>query len=296
MGGTAYSSVNAENTRSVNNTYVNTIDQNFTQNVEKKSHSSMRSQGITLRESRDSDVHPNSFPIIIALDLTASMGMIPQNLIQEGLPKMISHILQGGVQSPAVLFLGVGDHEVDKEPLQIGQFESGDEELDKWLSRTYLERGGGGNEGESYGLAHYFAGFHCKTDHWDKRGQKGVLVTIGDEPNLKTYPGRAMKHIMAIDDIPGASDAELLQAAQDKWEVFHINPKADLPQIAWRDTHGYWESFLGDNYLKTGDYKEVPTMIADTVLKVALSQSPQDPSNDVIEVETPGSENTQKYK
>ncbi|STD12570.1 hypothetical protein [Chryseobacterium carnipullorum] len=37
-------------------------------------------------------------------------------------------IIQGGVPDPALLFLGIGDHECDAYSLQVGQFESGDEE------------------------------------------------------------------------------------------------------------------------------------------------------------------------
>jgi hypothetical protein len=267
MGGHTYSVTNSAVTRATNNSYTNTIQQNFTQMVEKKAHDSMKSQGIFLREARDSDVNPISFPIIIALDFTASMGMIPQNLIQEGLPKMVSSIIQGGVQSPAILFLGVGDHEVDKFPLQIGQFESGDEELDLWLKRSYLEQGGGANEGESYSLAHYFAAKHTITDAWEKRNQKGVLITIGDEPNLKSYPTRAIKEITGNSQAEGFSAEDMLKEVQEKWMVFHINPKADQ-NVSWRDTKAYWTEFLGQAYHGLSDYKDVPLLISKIVLGV----------------------------
>jgi len=272
MGGHSYSSSNAEVTRTANNTYFNSIEQNFTQMAEKKVHDSMKSQGIFLREARDSYVNPVSFPIIMALDFTASMGMIPQNLIQDGLPKMVSSIIQGGVQSPAILFLGIGDHECDKFPLQIGQFESGDEELDLWLKRSYLEQGGGSNEGESYSLAHYFAAKHVVTDAWEKRKQKGVLITIGDEPNLKTYPTRAIKEIMGNQQVDGFSAEDMLKEVQEKWEVFHINPKASQ-SVSWRDAKGYWVEFLGQNYFGVDDYKDVPSLVSRIVLDVNVNQS-----------------------
>jgi len=270
MGYSSYSTSNAEYTRAAKSTLTNSIDVNFKQNVERKAHESMKSQGIEVRESRDSAAHPLSFPIIIGLDLTGSMQEIPQNLIQVGLPKLISSIIQGGIQSPSLLFLGVGDHECDDEPLQVAQFESGDEELDMWLHRTYLEGGGGGNSGESYSLAHYFAAKHTATDHWDKRGQKGVLITIGDEPNLKTYPSAAMKEVMGNGDIGSYSDTRLLLDAQDRWEVYHINPKGGN---TWRNTKGYWVQFLGENYIETGDYKNIPDIIRDIVLEVVSKVS-----------------------
>jgi hypothetical protein len=292
MGSHSYSSVNAEVTRSVNHTYTNSIEQNFTQMVEKKVHDSMKSQGIFLREARDSYVNPVSFPIIMALDFTASMGMIPQNLIQEGLPKMVSSIIQGGVQSPAILFLGVGDHECDKFPLQIGQFESGDEELDLWLKRSYLEQGGGSNEGESYSLAHYFAARHTVTDAWEKRKQKGVLITIGDEPNLKTYPTRAIKEIMGNPQVEGFSAEDMLKEVQEKWEVFHINPKASQ-SVSWRDAKGYWTEFLGQNYIGCDDYKDVPSIVSKLVLDVCQRDSCNTPL-DIKQADTPGDDSPQE--
>lgn len=268
MGGSSYSYLNASTARESRGTYTNTVAQNFTQTVEKKAHPSMVSQGALLRESRDSETHPNSFPIIIGLDLTGSMQDIPQNLIQTGLPKMVSNMIQGGVQSPAILFLGVGDHEWDKYPLQIGQFESGDEELDLWLSRTYLEGGGGANKGESYSLAHYYAATHCSTDSFEKRGIKGVLITIGDEPNLDAYPARVINEIMGPIQAKGYTSKELLEMAKKEWLVYHINPRKNTAH-AWRGTKEYWTSFLGQDYIETDDYRKIPDIISNLVIEIA---------------------------
>lgn len=266
MGGTTYSVSNRETRATVNNYRTANLNDIFTQNRERKAHESMKSQGITVRECRDSEVHPCAIPIIIALDLTGSMGHIPHELIKDGLPKLVSRIIQNGVPSPAILFLGVGDHEVDREPLQVGQFESGDAELDMWLTRTYIESGGGGNGGESYGLAHYFAARHCVTDHWEKRGQKGFLFTIGDEPNLTNYPNHALREIMDNGDIDTFTDIQILEEAKEKWEVYHLFPNRET-----RNSRQYWDQLLGENSVWLDNVNKIPIFIADTVLSKTIN-------------------------
>ena len=64
-----------------------------------KNHIYPRIHGSTqsfIKESRDSATHPNSIPIIIALDVTGSMGQIPHSLVIDGLPTLMSTIIQHG--------------------------------------------------------------------------------------------------------------------------------------------------------------------------------------------------------
>lgn len=236
----------------------------FTQQKERKIHESMSSQNIDKRECRDSEAHPNTVPIILALDLTGSMGTIPHELIKDGLPTLMGNLIQKGLKDASLLFLGVGDHECDSYPLQVGQFESGDEELDMWLTRTYIEGGGGGNAGESYLLAWYFAANHTVTDSFEKRKQKGFLFTCGDEPCLKRIPKTAIKEIMGNTARGQAvSDVDLLSLAQEKYNVFHIHV---LQGSAGKHSRDYWKELLGQNCIEVTDYKNIANVIVETIL------------------------------
>jgi hypothetical protein len=257
MGGTRYD-FGARESRAKKVGYASkSAGEIFTQNALRMAHESMNPNGVIVREARDSEVHPNTVPIILGLDVTGSMGHIPHELIKDGLPKLMGGIIQGGVPDPALLFLGIGDHECDRYPLQVGQFESGDEELDMWLTRTYIESGGGGNAGESYLLAWYFAAFHTKTDAFEKRGQKGLLFTVGDEPGLKTLPASAIKEIMGQGQ-QTYTHLELLAEAQKRYDVYHISVLHSGQAI---NADVEWKELLGQNCLSIEDHREIPNVI-----------------------------------
>lgn len=133
---------------------------------------------------------------MLGLDVTGSMGSVPEYLIKEGLPHIMDGIIEAGMPGPQVMFVGIGDHTCDRAPLQVGQFESSDELLDSWLEKIWLEGHGGANEGESYMLAWYFGAFHTAIDCHEKQDQKGYLFTVGDEPVLDSISGDSLKAIM----------------------------------------------------------------------------------------------------
>lgn len=205
---------------------------------------SMNPYGIRYRESCDSDEHPESYPIIIALDETGSMGDIPDYLVTKLLPEVMKNIFSMGVKDPQICFCGIGDASYDEEgPIQVGQFESSDELMEKWLTNIYLEGGGGSNPGESYNLAWYFAARHTKIDSFDKRGKKGCLITIGDEPCLGYISKEAIKRYFGDSIQSDVRTSEILQEAKEKWDIWHIHC-----------SHGYgtsalesWQKLLGDH-------------------------------------------------
>ena len=235
----------------------------------------MNPHGVTVRESRDSADHPNSVAIILALDVTGSMGSIPHHLVKEGLPTIMGRIIQSGTPDPQLLFLAVGDHECDSCPLQVGQFESSDELLDKWLTDVYLEGGGGGNAGESYLLAWYFAGFHTSTDCLEKRRQKGFLFTIGDEPTLSEIPANSLAKLMGGQQ-QSWSAVELLDRARNHYHVFHLHIR-ETSSGSRQEVMDGWKQLMGDHLIILPQHEEVsrviPEIIATTLRKDTVAQA-----------------------
>jgi hypothetical protein len=227
--------------------------------------SAMNPYGVGIRESRDSAEHPNSVAIVIGLDVTGSMGSVPHFLVREGIVTIMANIIQAGVPDPQVLFLGIGDHECDRAPLQVGQFESSDALLDKWLTDIYLEGGGGGNDGESYLLAWYFAAKHTAIDCLEKRGQKGILFTIGDEPVLTEVPSRVLQKMMGEGQYENYTAAALLSAAQSMYHCFHIHIHETSAGSRQRSIDG-WKQLLSNNLVVAKRKTDVAHIISSLVL------------------------------
>lgn len=264
MGGSSYSFLSRRVRAESSGYHTKSANEIFEQNVKRMIHESMEPKKAIIRESRDSVTHPNSVPIILALDVTGSMGRIPHYLVKDGLPNMMANIIQRGVLDPQILFLAVGDHECDRYPLQVGQFESGDEELDLWLTRTYVEGGGGGNSGESYSLAWYFGANHTVTDSWEKRKQKGFIFTIGDEPCLRSIPNNVINEIMGVKPQASFTDKELLERAQEQYNVYHLHI---MEGSAGQRSLGYWKEMLGDNCIQINHHQDVSKVLADIVVE-----------------------------
>jgi hypothetical protein len=233
----------------------------------------MNPHGVIVRESRDSAEHPESLSIVLALDVTGSMGSIPHHLVKEGLPTIMGRIIQSGTKDPQLLFLAVGDHECDRSPLQVGQFESSDELLDKWLTDVYLEGGGGGNMGESYLLAWYFDAFHTAIDCFEKRGQKGFLFTIGDEPTLPEIPAPALKKLMGEGQHQTWSAAELLDKARQRYHVFHLHIR-ETSSGSRKEVMDGWKQLMGDQLIILAHHEDVSKVIPEIIAAKAEKAAP----------------------
>ncbi len=204
-------------------------------------HPLMSPNGVKARESRDSVAHPESLAVVLALDVTGSMGAIPDLLARRELPGLVKLLIDHGISNPQVLFMAVGDAFFDAAPLQVGQFESTAELMDQWLTWSWLEGGGGQGGNESYELALYFAARHLEVDCWAKRRKRGYLILTGDE---KPYPLLSRAAVQSVigdkvdEDLPLAV---VVDEAQRAFEPFFLIPDLDRRaacERAWRDAIG----------------------------------------------------------
>lgn len=191
---------------------------------------------IQVRESRDSAANPQSTPIILASDVTGSMGVTAHILIKDGIAKVAKEIYdRKPVTDPHILVAAVGDARSDRSPLQVTQFEA-DICLADQVRKLHVEGNGGGNDGESYSLVHLFAGQKTVHDNWINRRKKGFLFTIGDEPCHRMVTAADMEKVFGKSSLPVLSAADIAQGKQWKgytaeecialasktYEVFHI--------------------------------------------------------------------------
>ncbi|MCR5061292.1 MAG: hypothetical protein K6A80_09750 [Saccharofermentans sp.] len=205
---------------------VSTVESIFTNNC---AVSAYDSRNVVIRESRDSEEHNSSTPVIIGFDVTASMGYLAKTLATETINYSVNQIIHSSLSNPQFLIAAIGDVKCDNTPLQVTQFES-DIRINTQLMELHLEGGGGGNGGESYNLLWWFAAKHTSTDAFEKRGKKGFLFTIGDD---NCHEGLSVVEIGKAfrDTVPySVSNQELIAMAEEKYHVIHIHINNGTPE------------------------------------------------------------------
>jgi len=221
------------------------------------------------RESRDSDANPKSNAIIIACDVTGSMGIIADNLIRTGIGTTFEEILkraadsaQAMVTDPHLMVLGIGDAKYDQGPIQATQFEA-DIKIAEQLQRIWLEKGGGGNSRESYDLAWYFAAARTSIDCWEKRGKKGYLFTIGDECAPDYLSKDEINRFLGDGVQDNLKAHQMLEVVQRVYNVYHIIieegsfARGSLPRV-----QSSWREMLGQRVISLADH----TKLAETIV------------------------------
>ena len=172
-----------------------------------------------IRECVDSDEHPNTKPVILALDVTGSMGSAAVEVAKQ--INVVMTELYGKVNDIEFMIMGIGDLSYDSAPIQVSQFES-DIRIAEQLDKVFFEGGGGGNGFESYTAAWYFGLNHTKLDCW-KRGQKGIIITMGDEPLNPYLPKRTLASVTGDGVEADIETSDLYNNAIQKFDIYHLN-------------------------------------------------------------------------
>ena len=201
-----------------------------------------------IRECCDSDEHPNTIPVILALDVTGSMGSAA-----EAVAKQLGEIMENlykEVKDVEFMTMAIGDLSYDRAPIQSSQFES-DIRIAEQLEKVYFEKGGGGNHWESYTAAWYFGLNNTKLDCW-KRGKKGIIITMGDEPMNPYLPKRQLEASLGCALQGDVNTLELYQEVIEKFDVYHLGVNDNRTSF-WRykdEINRTFGELLGQNYIE----------------------------------------------
>lgn len=240
-------------------------------------HESLDPSKIVIRESCDSDDSPMSLPIIIALDVTGSMGYIAQSMVSTQLGSLMEGIInEPSIKYPHMMFMAVGDIACDRVPLQVSQFEA-DIRIAQQLTQIFVEGGGGGNDTESYDLPWYFAAKKTKTDSFNKRGKKGYIFTIGDEmPPNGVRKEQFSKVFGSSLQESTYSAADLLNMAEEQYDVFHIIvEEGNYARYCLNKVVSAWKNLLGRKALCLNDY----TKLSEVIVSAIRVNEGEDPDN-----------------
>lgn len=219
-----------------------------------------------VRESRDSDDHPNSVPIMVFVDVTGSMGSLADKIVKKGLGVLMEEILnRKPVQDPQVAFGAIGDVKCDDAPLQVTQFESSNI-ITEQLEKVFIESGGGGNNNESYTLPWYFAARCVQSDAIEKRSHKGYLFTIGDELPPPTLTGSEIQKVIGLNPQRDYTAKELFEMASESWHVFHLVLVNDgYAERRGDEVMAKWREVMGQHAIPLADQAHLSEVIVSTI-------------------------------
>lgn len=239
--------------------------------VSRRLDESLDPQKFSIRECVNSDEHPNTIPVILALDVTGSMGEACSETAA-ALGVIITNLYKK-FKDIEFCIMGIGDLAYDHAPIQMSQFES-DVRIAEALDKIYMEHGGGGNSYESYTAAWYMGLKHTKLDCFDKQGRKAIIITMGDEPLNPYLPFRELNESINVTEQANIETPELYRQASEKFDIFHI--AVDSPRDCYRSYAKKIEQSFGQilgKRLKVSKIDELAQTIEDCITE-SIESSP----------------------
>lgn len=224
-----------------------------------------------IRECVDTEEHPNTIPVILALDVTGSMGNAAVEVAKK--LNVVMTKLYDKISDVEFMIMGIGDLACDSCPIQASQFES-DIRIAEQLDKVYFEFGGGGNSFESYTAAWYFGSRHTKLDCW-ARGKKGIIITMGDERLNPHLPIRGLRCglIEATGDIlqGDIETKDLYAEASAKFDIYHLDVHHGY---RWDDgVKGSFAEYLDDKHFREVTLDSIADAIVDIIVTASETQN-----------------------
>ena len=218
------------------------------------------------RECLDSDEHPETIPVILALDVTGSMGAAAAEIAKKLNEIMTELYKSDKVKDVEFCIMAIGDFAYDHAPLQVSQFES-DIRIAEQLDKVWFEHGGGGNYSESYTAAWYFGLNHCKLDCWN-RGKKGIIITLGDEELNPYLPKYKVKEFIGDNVQSDIKTKELYEQAKEKFDIYHL--AVDDNETSWQsyqtEAIPTFKNYLDDEHFKIVTLDNLSKTISDIII------------------------------
>lgn len=227
-----------------------------------------------MRECCDSDEHPTTIPVILALDVTGSMGSTAIEVQKKLNPIMIE--IYKRIKDAEIMVMAIGDLAYDSSPIQLSQFES-DIRIAENLDKIYFENGGGGNDYESYTAAWYMGLKHCKLDCW-KRGKKGLIITMGDEPINPYLPARQLNEATGDTNQKDVETKDLYKDVIEKFDVYHISVESNSYPDQTRE-RGTFAKVIGEQHALTSSVDK----ISDKIISIVEDFAKQSDQSIVVE-------------
>lgn len=229
--------------------FAHSLEQVYTS---RKLDESLDPKGFKVRECVNSDEHPNTIPVILALDVTGSMGGACKETA-EALGVIMTDLYKK-FKDIEFCVMGIGDLAYDSAPIQMSQYES-DIRIAESLDKIYVEHGGGGNSYESYTAAWYMALKRTKLDCIEKHGRKGIIITMGDEPLNPYLPVDKLNHFVNGNEQANVETGVLYEEVSKKFDVYHIAVDDSA------DSYHYYKDEIKESFGKVlGDHLKVSTI------------------------------------
>lgn len=223
-----------------------------------------------MRECCDTEEHPNTIPVILALDVTGSMGSAAVEVAKS--LNVIMTKLYNEIADVEFCIMGIGDLYCDHAPIQMSQFES-DVRIAEHLDKVYFEFGGGANNYESYTAAWYMGLFHTKLDCW-KRGKKGIIITLGDETLNPYLQKDKIKEFVGDNSQSDVDTKSLFELASDKFDIYHIN--VTHRYYSYDDIPKSFKDVIGENNYYEANLNNVADVIAEIIISATNNNNNDD--------------------